>query len=218
MVVLATGWRVNAKNVGLRFDELCELCTLAGDKTSLAIGMMGPLRWAEKTVEWTAGDPAKGNLIVGSPLAVALALRGRRDFDDALALAESAEPMTLASVLSWRNGMGTINGVLRADDAAVEEIEKALQAIEASGDDYAVGMVKFVLGCQPGRELLAHVRDMCTREQARDGEHDGAIRLIRKSLNEMVTPRLPRPLPQQPRRDSRGTLRGPRRCPASACG
>ena len=279
MLLLATGWRINAKDAGVRFDELRELCTLAGDKTSLAIGMMGPmaecvlrgevreasrlaseqmallesigdpsvaiqasygamglkteigemaevLRWAENTIEWTAGDPTKGNLIVGSPLAVALALRGiarswfgrhgwREDLDDALVLAESAEPMTLASVLSWRNGMGALNGVLRADDAALEEVEKALLAIESSGDDYAVGMVKFVLGCvlllrgatedrQRGRDLLAHVRDMCMqqsfplselptidlytgREQARDGDHDGAVRLMRKSLNEMFT-------------------------------
>jgi len=278
-VLCATGWRVHAYNSGVLFEELQELCTLAGDKTSLAIGMMGPLaehmqrgevrevsrladeqmallesigdpsvtilaaygamgikaetgqmadvlRWAEATIAWADGDPAKGGLMVGSPLAVALALRGitrfwfgrpgwREDFDDALVLAESAEPMTLASVVSWNYGVGTINGVLPVDDAAVEKIEKALQATEASGDNYAVGMVKFVLGCmfllrdagedrQRGRELLAHVREMCMRhrfplselptiemyagrERARDGDCAGAIRVVRKSVDEMFT-------------------------------
>ena len=141
------------------------MCALAGDKTSLAIGIMGPMalhaqrgevheaqrlaselmalldsigdpaltaqaafgaigikaqagemgevsRWAQATIEWADGDPTKGNLIVGSPLAVALVMRGlarswfgrpgwREDLDDAVAFAEqSAEPLTLAVVTS----------------------------------------------------------------------------------------------------------------------
>ena len=38
----ATAWRVHADIAG-RFDELRELCALAGDKASLAIGMTGPM-------------------------------------------------------------------------------------------------------------------------------------------------------------------------------
>ena len=111
------------------FDELRELCALAGDKASLAIGMIraddgrdaaaatcmrrrdwhpnnwrcwirstilrsppspGSVesaswpkqgaekpsdRWAQATIDWAKGDPAKGNIVVGSPLAVALVLR-----------------------------------------------------------------------------------------------------------------------------------------------
>ena len=34
-------WRVHANVAGDRFDELRELCTAAGDKASLAIGMAG---------------------------------------------------------------------------------------------------------------------------------------------------------------------------------
>ena len=41
-LVCATAWRA-ADDAGARFDELKELCTLAGDKTSLAVAMMGPL-------------------------------------------------------------------------------------------------------------------------------------------------------------------------------
>ena len=34
------------------------------------------LRWSQTVIDWADGDPAKGNLIVGSPLAVALVWRG----------------------------------------------------------------------------------------------------------------------------------------------
>jgi class 3 adenylate cyclase len=184
------------------------------------------LRWAQATIEWADGDPAKGgNLIAGSPLAAALALRGlagswfgrsgwREDLDDAIALAEqSADPLTLAVVVSWAYGMGTWNGVVRADDAAVRTTESALRTAEASGDDYAVILVNWLLGSMllirraagdrhRGLELLARVRDMWIHqryqltelpildlylgwEQARDGDRDGAIQVIRKSVDDI---------------------------------
>ena len=39
----ASDWRVHADDSGIRFEELGELCALAGDKTPLAIGIMGPM-------------------------------------------------------------------------------------------------------------------------------------------------------------------------------
>jgi adenylate cyclase len=274
----ATGWRVNANDSVIRFEELRELCTLADDKISLAIGIMGPmsghmqrgeiweasrlaseqmallesignpsltaqagfgamgvktqtgelidvLRWSEATIEWADGDPTKGNLIVGSPLAAALGLRGmarwwfgrrgwREDLDDAFVIARSADALTLAVVASW-NTVGIVNGVLAADDAAVENLEAALRIGEASGDNYPVAMVKLVLGSvlllrdtaadrHRGLELLALVSDMCTHQRfplselpfinlqaarptARSGDGDGAISVMRKSADEVFT-------------------------------
>jgi adenylate cyclase len=275
----ATDWRVHADDSGVRFEELRELCTLAGDKTPLAIGIMGPMAvhaqrgevreaqrlaselialldsigdpsltaqaafgaigikmqaaemgealwWAQATIEWADGDPTKGNLIVGSPLAAALAMRGlarcwfgrpgwREDLDDAVAFAEhSAEPLTLAVMLSWKFGMGIWHGVLRADDDAVRTMEGALQTAEASGDNYAVVLVKWLLASalllgdaaadrHRGLELLAQVRDMSVqqrflgselplmdvylgREQARGGNHDSAIPVLRKSVDDLT--------------------------------
>jgi adenylate cyclase len=275
----ATDWRVHADDSVVRFEELRELCELAGDKTSVAISIMGPMavhsqrgevheaqrlaselitvldsigdpsltaqaafgaigiklqagemdevtRWAQTTIEWADGDPTKGNLIVGSPLAVALGMRGaarswfgrpcwREDLDDAVAFAEqSAEPLTLAVVMSWKYGMGAWNGVIRADDAVVD-IETALRTTEASGDDYAVVMVNYLLGCMlllrgaagdryRGVELLRQVRDMSVqqrillaelpimdvylaRELARGGDRDGAIPVLRKSVDDMTS-------------------------------
>ena len=278
-VLCATGWRVHAHDTDVRFEELRQLCALADDKTSLAIGMIGPmaahnwrgemrdasrlaseqmallesigdpsvtvqagfvaigikaqtgdmadvLRWAETAIEWADGDPAKGGLMVGSPLAVALSLRGiarswfgrpgwREDFDHALGLAEGADPMTLAQVIAYRNGLGTLFGVLKADDAAVKSSEKALRATDASGDDYAVDQVKLRLGSalllrdavgdrERSRELLAHVREMCAQQRfalavlptiniysglelARDGDRAGSVGLMRKSVDDMFT-------------------------------
>jgi adenylate cyclase len=275
----ATDWRVHADDSIVRFEELRELCALAGDKTSVAIGIMGPMavhsqrgevheaqrmaselitvldsigdpaltaqaafgaigiklqagemdevaRWAQTTIEWADGDPAKGNLIVGSPLAVALGMRGaarswfgrpgwREDLVDAVVFAEQcAEPLTLAVVMSWKYGVGAWNGVIRADDA-VEDAETALRIAEASGDDYAVLMVKYLLGCMlllrdaagdryRGVELLTQVRDMSVqqrillselaiidvylgREQASGGDRDAAIPVLRKSVDDMTS-------------------------------
>ena len=38
-MLCGTAWRVHMNVAGARFDELRELCTAAGDKASLAIGM-----------------------------------------------------------------------------------------------------------------------------------------------------------------------------------
>ena len=135
MRIAARAWlcgnafRVHADISGGLFEELRELCTAAGDKPSLAIGMVGlmmehmrhgrvreasrlasetmalvesigkptltvglslaaisiksqtgemaeALRWSQTVIELADGDPTKGNIVFGSPLAVALASRG----------------------------------------------------------------------------------------------------------------------------------------------
>lgn len=207
----ASDWRVHAYDSAVRYAELRELCVLAGDTTSLAIGIMGPMavhtqrgevpeahrlaselmtlcesigdpaltaqagfspiaimaqygemddvvQWAQATIDWSEGDPAKGNLVVASPLAAALAMRGiarswfghhgwRADLDQAVEFArQSAEPLTLAMTMSWNFGTGVWNGVRCADDTAVRTTESALKTVAASGDNYAVNMMKWLLG------------------------------------------------------------------------
>ena len=234
-MLCGTGWRVDAHIAG-HFEELRELCALAGDKASLALGMTGMvmdhmmhgrvreasrlaseqmallesigdpaltvgagsmaivikyrtgeiadvLRWSQTVIDWADGDPTKGNLIVGSPLAMALVWRGvarfwlgrdgwREDLDDAVAMARNSDPATHALVVFWKHGWAITNGVLLADDTAVRELDDALQVAERSGDDTALGLARYVLGIalaqrdgaadhQRGLELLAQVRDMC---------------------------------------------------------
>ncbi|HWX98295.1 MAG TPA: AAA family ATPase, partial [Mycobacterium sp.] len=239
-MLCGTAFRVHA-SVSDRFDELRELCTAAGDKASLAIGMTGlaieslwsarvheasrlaseqmallesigdpsltigvaflPMairfdtgefadifRWSQTVIDWADGDPAKGNLIVGSPLAVALVWRGlarfwlgrdgwRQDLDDAVAMARSTDQATYAMVVSYKYGFGIGAGVLLADDTAVREIEEAVQTAEGLSDDTALSFAKFVWGIalaprrapadrQRGLELVAQLRDRWLRERS----------------------------------------------------
>jgi hypothetical protein len=233
-MLCGAGWRVDA-HIGGHFQELRELCALAGDKASLALGMTGMvmdhmmqgrlveasrlaseqmallesigdpaltvgagpaivikyrtgeiadvLRWSQTVIDWADGDPTKGNLIVGSPLAMALMWRGvarfwlgrdgwREDLDDAVAMAQNSDPATHALVVYGKHGWATTLGVLLVDDTAVRELDEALQIAERSGDDTALGLARYLLGIalmqrdgaadhQRGLELLAQVRDMC---------------------------------------------------------
>ena len=118
--------------------------------------MADVLRWSQTAIDWAGGDPVKGSLVVGSPLAAALAFRGaarwwsgrpgwREDLDDATVIARNADPWTLGLVMAWKYGHGISNGVLRGDDAAVRDLEGALRIAEAASDDVALGTVTWVL-------------------------------------------------------------------------
>jgi class 3 adenylate cyclase len=152
------------------------------------------LRWSQSVIDWADGDPTKGNLIVGSPLAMALVWRGvarfwlglngwREDLDDATAMARSSDLATHTLVVFWKYGWTTTNGVLVADDDALRELDDALRVAERSGDDTALGLAKYVLGIaltqrdgahyQRGLELLAQVRDMCLHHRFYRSELQG---------------------------------------------
>jgi len=145
--------------------------------------MAEALRWSQTVIELADGDPTKGNVVFGSPLAMALATRGtarwalgragwRDDYDRALAMVRGADPMSHAVVINLTYGFAIPFGVLLADDAALRDIEGALGIIERSGEDIAVGRARFTLGLalvhrdssaehEHGLELLGQVRDMC---------------------------------------------------------
>jgi hypothetical protein len=140
------------------------------------------LRLAQTVIDWADGDPMKGNLILGSPLAVALLWRGvarcqlgrhdgRQDIDEAIAMARRAHPATHVSVVALKYA-GLAPGILRADDSAIRELEEALQIADGLSDDTALGAVKLSLGTtliyredvvdrHRGLALLEEFRDMC---------------------------------------------------------
>ena len=155
---------------GGQFEELRELCTAAGDKASLAIGMAGllgdlafhdriceaselaseamdliesigdptltvglalmaiyaklenaewsdVLRWSQAVIDLADGDPSIGGLIFGSPLPIAVGVRGiaryhlgrvgwREDVQHGLAMARSAEPYSRAVAVTWIYNLG----------------------------------------------------------------------------------------------------------------
>ncbi|MGO9380875.1 MAG: ATP-binding protein [Mycobacterium sp.] len=193
--------------------------------TKLQVGEIGEaLRWSQTVIDLADGDPTKGNFIIGSPLALALATRGtarcalgrpgwRDDYDRALALARSADPMSHARVITFTYGFAMAGGVPLADDAALRDIEGALGIIERSSEDIAVGLARFTLGLalvhrdssaehERGLEVLGQVRDMChngrfyvfmlpvidvwaARGRARCGDCDGALPQMRAATNDL---------------------------------
>jgi class 3 adenylate cyclase len=175
-------------------SEAWALIESVGDPT-LTVGLSMPLvlakgesgewgevlRWSHTAIEMADGDPARGNFMFGSPLAVAFVTRAaaryylgrhgwRDDLQRALVMARSADPMSYATVIGYVYVPGIPAGVLRPDDTAMGEIEDALQIAERSGDDIAVTFVRWALGLglvhrptvaerERGYNLLAEVRE-----------------------------------------------------------
>jgi hypothetical protein len=234
-MLCGSAWLGVQEPISGHFEELRALCEVAGDKSSLAVGMYGLasehmflgrvreaarvaseqmallesigdpamtigvafltlgvkletgemhdiLRLAQTVIDWADGDPLKGNIILGSPLAVALLWRGlarcqlgrhdgSQDIADAIAMARTADPATHVTVVALKYA-GMAPGILRADDSAIRELEEALQIADGLSDDTALGAVKLSLGTtlayrddvadrQRGLEYLDQVRDMC---------------------------------------------------------
>ena len=142
-------------------------------------------RWSQRVIGLADGDPSKGNVMIGSPLAVAFASRGaaryflgrpgwRDDLRHGLAIARSADPLSYATVVTFAYSAGITAGVLRPDDAAVREIEDALRIAERSGEDLAVTLARLTLGHalvhrdtaaerDRGQHLLAEVSEVLLR-------------------------------------------------------
>ena len=182
------------------------------------------LRLSQTVIDLADGDPTKGNIVFGSPLAMALATRGtalwalgragwRDDYDRALAMARGADPMSHAVVIAFTYGFAIPAGVLLADDAALHDIEEALEITERSSEDFALGLARWALGIalvhrespaerERGLAVLGQVRDMClnggfylfvlpvidvwaARERARCGDRDGAIPQMRAAIDDL---------------------------------
>ncbi|WP_046320777.1 adenylate/guanylate cyclase domain-containing protein [Mycobacterium sp. UM_Kg1] len=107
------------------------------------------LRLAERIIELAEGDLTKGNLLIGSPLVIALMFRGscryclglpewRADLDEALELAREMDVRTFVTAVLAKYGFAVHSGVLLPDAAADRHTAEALARAEHSGDDYAV--------------------------------------------------------------------------------
>jgi class 3 adenylate cyclase len=115
------------------------------------------LCWSQTVIDLADEDPSKGNVLVGSPLAVAYTSRGmarwclghpgwREDQRHGLEMARTADPVSLAAALPYVYFLGIPHGVLRPDDAAVREIQDALRIAERSGDDIVLANARMTLG------------------------------------------------------------------------
>ena len=183
------------------------------------------LRWSQRTIDLSDGDPSKGNFLTGSPLAVAITTRAvgrywlgrpgwRDDMSHGVAVGRHADPLSHAAAVTYVYSAGIPGGVLQPDDCAISAIEDALRIAERSGDDLAVGFTWMTLGLalvhrrpaadrDRGEKLLTEVGEdflrrahnlgdlriinvYLARERARHGDRDGAVRLMRAALDEMV--------------------------------
>ncbi len=150
------------------------------------------LRWSQRVIDLADGDPSKGNLLSGSPLAIAFTTRAntrfclgrpgwRDDLAHGLALARSADPYSYATAVTYVYLVGIPYGVLKPDDHAMREIEDALRNAERSSDDLALRMARMTLGVallhrktaperDRGQQLLAEISDVFLRREHILGE------------------------------------------------
>jgi adenylate cyclase len=148
--------------------------------------MADVLRLAQRVIDVADGDPTTGNLILGSPLSLALVFRGaarcclgipgwKHDFAQAGAMARAADPISLAGVIYYTYVHAIPYGVLLPDATALRDTAELLALAEQSGDDMALDIARTARGITlvhrdgPQREagfaLLAQVRDAAVQQR-----------------------------------------------------
>jgi class 3 adenylate cyclase len=148
--------------------------------------MIEALRLSDRLIDLADGDPTKGNLIFGSPLSTAIAMRGHVKMclgirgwqDDAatsIAMAAPLDPTSYVFALLWKYVASIPFGALSPDATAMRETAEALRIAESSSDDFILGMGRLsrglVLVCLdgPGREagldLFTQARDAAATAQ-----------------------------------------------------
>jgi len=128
-------------------------------------------------------------------------------------MARTFDPMTRVAATMYKYLLSFLNGALLPDEAALTDTAEALQIAEHSGDDFTLGLARYIRGVtlvhldlpqhEVGFDLLAKARDMSlkerlslsavpvidietARERARTGDVDGAIKLSRTVIDDML--------------------------------
>jgi class 3 adenylate cyclase len=148
--------------------------------------MIEALRLSDRLIDLADGDPTKGNLIFGSPLSTAMAMRGhvkmclgmRGWLDDAatsIAMAAPLDPTSYVFALLWKYVASIPFGALPADATAMRETIEALRIAESSSDDFVLGMGRLCRGLvlvtqegpqrEAGLDLFTQARDMAVAER-----------------------------------------------------
>ena len=138
----------------------------------------------------------------------------RDDVDAAVAMSSEIEPGLRAALMLYIHGIGVANGLLLPDAAMLSVSESNLRAAEERADEFALASARFLRGLilaqleEPqrakGLEVLAQslktalhnrinqaaVRQLNVeraKEQARTGDVDGAITLLRDTAEQQTT-------------------------------
>lgn len=141
---------------------------------------------ADQMIALAAGDAAKGDLIIGSPLTAATLLRGcarclqghpgwGADIGRAATMVRAFDPTLRAIILLFKYVLYAA-GTWLPDVAALQETADLLDVAERSGDDFTLGCARYVRGlalaAQPGPQredafaLLSAAREAALHERS----------------------------------------------------
>jgi adenylate cyclase len=129
------------------------------------------LRLAQRVIDLADGHPTVGNVVLGSPLACALAFRGearwclgspgwRDDFAQAAAMARAADPISLALVNLYTYALAIPNGVLLCDTTALHDTANALAIAARSADEISLYTARFAILPDSRAVLLWHIMEV----------------------------------------------------------
>ncbi len=118
--------------------------------------MAESMRLAQRAIDLSRGDPTMGNIIFGSPLAMALAMRAstrcclgiagwRDDFDEALTIERSVDKFSFSTVVMFKY-IAIMNWALLPDDTALRDTAEALEIARQFGDDFLLTNAEFTYG------------------------------------------------------------------------
>jgi adenylate cyclase len=162
------------------------LCTVALAAKQETGEMAEVLRVAQRVIDLADGDATMGDLIIGSPLALAIALRGvahfclgmagwRDDLRRGVAMACASDPFSLAAVMWFTYITAIPYGVLLPDATALRDTAEALAVAEQSGDDFVLDVARTARGVilvrqdgaerEAGLDLLAKIRERALNER-----------------------------------------------------
>lgn len=160
------------------------LCTAASNAKWQAGEAVEALRLAQRAIDLAEDDPTRDSVIIGSPLTLALALRGanrlalgidgwREDLDRAAAMAISIDVTSHIAAILVKHGFAVYIGALVPGAMAWKETADALLLAQRCGDDFALDSARLtrgvVLACgdgdqrTAGLELLDLYRDSSQR-------------------------------------------------------
>lgn len=169
-VVMALAASGRARDAAALAGEFVELVESTGDPTLfVALFYAGTyakmeaghireaLRLAQRAVELADGDPTKGNLIFGSPLAMATGLVGftkmclgmpgwQADADAAIRIAAPVDPVVHVMTVMWKYVLTIPFGALAADSTALRDTADALWIAEQTGDQVVLGFALLAHG------------------------------------------------------------------------
>jgi len=191
--------RAHRRESSRRAPEHVELLESIGDPTLTVallpmamvakydIGEMAEvLRLAQRIIDLADRDPTVGDLIIGSPLTFAIAMRGtarwclgiagwKDDLHQAITMARRVDPLTRAGVMWCMYITAIAYGVLLPDATALRDTADTLAAAEQSGDNFALDLARTARGVtlvhqhgphrEAGFELLAKIRERALNQR-----------------------------------------------------